>query len=756
MEESQLRELISRLTVKEKCSLVSGFDSWHTQPVDRLGIPSVMMTDGPHGLRKMTEEGTSAATCFPTGAALASSWDRTLLEKIGAAIGEEAQSERISIVLGPACNIKRSPLCGRNFEYFSEDPYLSGQIAKHHIIGVQSQKVGTSLKHFCANNQETMRMRIDEQIDERTLREIYLTGFETAVKEANPETVMCSYNTVNGTPLACNKRLLSDILKDEWGFKGFVMTDWGAIKQRAECVAAGLDLEMPGCNGTFNDEIETAVSNGSLEEEKLDFAVERILRFVFTAVERQKKEATFSTEAHCRLAREAAADCMVLLKNEHSVLPLSRQEKVLFVGEFAEKPRYQGGGSSHIQPLRVISLMDALKEEDVDFEYRKGYSIETDEIEEDLFFDAVEAAGKADKVVVMAGLPDYYESEGYDRTHLQLPPNQNELIKRLNKVCHKLVVVLSNGSPVTMPWEPETEGILEGYLGGQASGGAVFDLLYGRKNPSGKLAETFPLRLEDTPSYLSFPGAQGKVFYREGIYVGYRYYDKKKIPVQYPFGHGLSYTNFSYSELQFDSSEFREGTEMTVSCKIKNIGFCAGAEVAQLYIAAPGAEIDRPVKELKGFEKVFLQPGESKTVRFRLNTRSFSYYHAAEGNWFCEPGMYRVLIGSSSADIRLESELKVIPERYPGIDLSPFTTVREILDHPQAGKEIQIFLSRCQASGAVSNQDGALNPQMIESMFREMPLKSLNVLYPEFFSEDDLYELLERLKPYARTHISKL
>ncbi len=745
-----IKALVSKLTLKEKCSLVSGFDSWHTQPVERLEIPSVMMTDGPHGLRKMDEnEKTAPATCFPSGAALASSWNRELLEKIGAAIGEEAQAEEISIVLGPACNIKRSPLCGRNFEYFSEDPYLSGQMAKHYILGVQSQGVGTSLKHFCANNQETMRMRIDEQIDERTLREIYLPGFETAVKEARPATVMCSYNSVNGTPLACNKRMLTNVLRREWGFDGFVMTDWGAIKERAECIAAGLDLEMPGCDGVFNDEVENAVRSGTLAIEKLDRAVERVLSFVFAAVKQQKEGASYSAAEHDRLAREAAAECIVLLKNEGDALPLKKEEKVLFVGGFAETPRYQGGGSSHIQPLRITSLLDVLKERETGFSYCKGFSAKSDEMDEVLETEALEAAKTADKVVVMAGLPDFYESEGYDRTHLRLPPNQNRLIELLAGVCRHVIVVLSNGSPVEMPWEPLADGILEGYLGGQASGGAVYDVLYGEKNPSGRLAETFPLRLEDNPSYLNFPGAQGRVDYREGIYTGYRYYDKKKIPVLYPFGHGLSYTSFSYSDLKLDEEDFEEEDVLALTCRVTNTGNRAGAEVVQLYVAAPGVQVDRVPKELKGFSKVFLNPGESKTVSFRLNSRSFAYYNVSEKGWFCEPGFHRILVGSTPADIRLEKEIMVRPSWLPRLKVSPYMTVREVLEHPEAKKEISFFINRYTAEERVNDQDGALNPQMIEAMFREMPLKTLTVLYPELFSQADLEALLKRLEPYG-------
>lgn len=744
-----VKDLVAQMTLQEKCAYVCGFDKWHTKAVERLGIPSVMMTDGPHGLRKIDGEHTEQATCFPTGAGLASSWNRSLMEAVGAAIGEEAQAGLVSIVLGPAANIKRSPLCGRNFEYLSEDPYLTGQMAKHHILGVQSQGVGTSLKHFAANNQETARMRIDEQIDERALREIYLAGFETAVKEAKPATVMCSYNSVNGTPLACNKRLLTDVLKEEWGFEGFVVTDWGAIKQRAECIAAGLALEMPGCDATFNDEIERAVLDGTLKESKLDQAVESILSFVLEAAKQQKKGAAYSKEEHDALARKLAAECMVLLKNRGNLLPLGADAPIAVIGEFAERPRFQGGGSSHVQPNCVISLLDALRAQNRTFTYSKGISIDNDESDDALMDEAIRAAQQAGTAIIMAGLPAHYESEGYDRVHMKLPPNQNRLIARLCAAGVKTVVVLSGGSPVEIPWEPWVDTILEGYLGGQASGAAVADLLYGLANPSGRLAESFPLRLEDNPSTLNFPGAQNRVEYRESIFVGYRYYDKKQMKVRYPFGHGLSYTAFSYETIRVSKEETHEEDLVSVSVTVRNTGRQAGQEVVQLYIAAPGKQANRPPKELKGFEKILLAPGECKTVLFELDGRSFSYFDEYENSWMCEPGIHTILVGASSVDIRLRGEVCMVPSRLPRLRVSPYMMIREVLEHPQAGRYLRPLLENLFAKHPMESEDGALNDQMLEALMMEMPLANLAALYPNQFSQADLEDLLERLKRFA-------
>ena len=748
--QQDIKRIIEQMTLEEKCAYVSGYDNWHTETIARLSVPAVMMSDGPHGLRKIDDAGqTVPATCFPSGAGLASSWDRELIYQVGRAIGEEAQAEGVDIVLGPACNIKRSPLCGRNFEYLSEDPYLCGQMARSHISGVQSKDVGTSLKHFCANNQESMRMRINEIIEERTLREIYLAGFEMAVKQAGPATVMCSYNGVNGSPLACNSTLLNGILRGEWGYDGIVMTDWGAIKQRAECIDAGLDLEMPGKPGMFSDEIKKAVESGNLEESKLDKAVERIMRFAFEAASHRRADVSYDRDEHHDFAASVAADCMVLLKNEDNVLPIRAGEKVAVIGEFAEKPRFQGGGSSHILPTKITSLLDALNERNADFVYEKGFSISSDLLQKEEADRAVEAAKQADKVIVMAGLPDHYESEGYDRTHMQLPPNQNELIEQLYRVNPNLTVVLSNGSPVELPWVGKVKSVLEGYLGGQASGIAVASILYGDVNPSGKLAESFPLRLEDNPSYLDFPGNQNTVTYREGVFVGYRYYDKKKMPVLFPFGHGLSYTTFEYEEISVSRKKASELDSVRVSVKVKNTGNRAGKEVVQLYVSAPGVLANRPPKELKGFKKIYLEPGEETTAEFSLDMRSFAYYDEYESGWICEPGTYTLFAGTSSRELPLCATIEFVPLHHPKLRVSPYMTVKEVLDHPQARKVIQPVIEQIREGKRNDDGNSAMNDQMMEAVFYECPLASLVTLYPENFTPADLENLMEQLAQYA-------
>ncbi|NLP31347.1 MAG: glycosyl hydrolase, partial [Clostridiales bacterium] len=544
-----IKKLISQMTLEEKAGLCSGLDFWHLKGVERLGIPPIMVTDGPHGLRKQEQNADHVginvsvpATCFPTAAGLASSWNRELVEKVGAALGEECQAEGVSVLIGPGANIKRSPLCGRNFEYFSEDPYLSSEMAASHIKGVQSQGVGTSLKHFAANNQEHRRMSVDAIVDERTLREIYLSSFEGAVKKGKPWTVMCSYNKVNGEYASEDEFLLTDILRDEWGFEGFVVSDWGAVNERVKGLEAGLDLEMPSSFGVGDSKIVEAVRNGILPEEILDKAVERVLNIIFKAVDNKKENATYDKEAHHQLAREVAKECMVLLKNEDKILPLKKQGTIAIIGEFAKRPRYQGGGSSHVNPTKLDDIYEQIKKsagDNVNVIYAQGYSLEKDEVDEGLLKEAKQAAVQADVAVIFAGLPEHYESEGYDRQHMRMPESHCTLIEAVAQVQSNVVVVLSNGSPVEMPWLDKAKGVLEAYLAGQTMGGAIADLLFGDANPSGKLAETFPKELSHNPSYLNFPGEGDKVEYREGIFVGYRYYDKKNLEPLFPFGYGL-------------------------------------------------------------------------------------------------------------------------------------------------------------------------------------------------------------------------
>ena len=552
--ERDLKKIVSEMTLEEKAGMCSGLDFWHLKEVEHLGIPKVMVSDGPHGLRKQDEKGdhlgindSIKAVCFPPAVLSACSFDRGLMEEMGKAIGREAQANDVSVVLGPAVNIKRSPLCGRNFEYYSEDPYLAGEIAAAFVKGVQSQHVGTSIKHFAANNQEYRRMSSSSEVDERTLREIYFPAFETAVKKAQPYTFMCSYNQINGTFASENKWLLTDVLRGEWGFKGYVMSDWGAVNDRVKGLEAGLELEMPASGGDNDAMIVKAVKDGVLEEKILDQAVERILRIIFEYADHRKPQ-EFTMEKDHEEAQHIAEESMVLLKNENHILPLKTSEKAAFIGGFARNPRFQGGGSSHINCFKTTNVLDSVPC-DAQVVYAEGFPADRDFYDKALADEAVKAAAEADKAVIFAGLPESFESEGYDRSHMRLPECQNRLITEILKVQPNTVIVLHNGSPVEMPWLGEIKGLLETYLGGQAGGAAAANILYGKINPSGKLAETMPLKLSDNPSYLNFGGGE-KVEYREGIFVGYRYYDTKEMDVVFPFGYGLSYTTFAYSNLK--------------------------------------------------------------------------------------------------------------------------------------------------------------------------------------------------------------
>ncbi len=687
--ERNLKELVAQMTLEEKAGMCSGLDFWHLKGVERLGIPSVMVSDGPHGLRKQDESGdhfgindSIKAVCFPPAALSACSFDRELMHTFGDAIGKEAQAQNLSVVLGPAVNIKRSPLCGRNFEYYSEDPYLAGETAAAFIDGVQTHHVGTSIKHFAANNQEFNRMSCSSDVDERTLREIYLPAFETAVKKAQPYTVMCSYNKINGTFASENPWLLTDVLRDEWGFEGYVMSDWGAVNERVEGLKAGLELEMPTSYGINDREIIAAVKDGSLDEAVLDRAVERILRIVFLYWD-NREEQDFALEADHALAKKIAEESMVLLKNDN-VLPLNKNEKIAVIGEFAVKPRFQGGGSSHINSFKISSLMDALKEYE-NVTYIKGFSADEDCYEEALAQEALNAAKSADKVVICAGLPDSFESEGYDRSHMHLPECQNRLIREITAVQPETIVVLHNGSPVEMPWLSDVKGLLEAYLGGQAVGEAVADILFGNVNPSGKLAETIPYKLSDNPSYLSF-GDGDHVTYKEGIFVGYRYYDAKEMPVAFPFGYGLSYTTFAYSNLTLDRNNVADEDTVTVTVDVTNTGSVKGKEIVQLYVSDLTGAARRPLRELKGYEKVSLKPGETKTVSFTLDYRSFAWYHTALHDWYAASGEYEIQIGASSRDIRLSEIVHLTTKKLLPIQTHLNTTLGELLSDERTAK----------------------------------------------------------------------
>ncbi|SPJ32081.1 glycoside hydrolase family 3 C-terminal domain-containing protein [Kushneria phyllosphaerae] len=662
---SNLKTLIEQMTLEEKAGLCSGDNFWRTKVVERLGIPAINLSDGPHGLRAQGEEqdhlgvnDSKPATCFPTAAGLASSWSVERLEQLGAALGDEAQTEGLHVVLGPGANIKRSPLCGRNFEYFSEDPMLSSHLAAAHIRGTQSRGVGSSLKHFAANNQEHRRMSVDARIDERTLREIYLASFEHAVKEARPWTVMCAYNRLNGEYCSEHSRLLTDILRDEWGFEGFVVSDWGAVNERVPGLEAGMELEMPASGGERDAQIVAAVKEGRLEEAVLDRAVERLLRITFRAHDARKDSAEFDAEAHHQLARHIARDSMVLLQND-GTLPLSNEHRVAVIGEFAERPRYQGGGSSHVNATRVETLLEALRSRDASLDYTKGFEIDRDAPDQQLEQDAATAASHADVAVLCLGLPERHESEGYDRTHLNLPANQLALIEAVARVQPNTVVVLANGSPIAMPWVGQVSAILEGYLGGQAVGAALADLLYGEVSPSGKLAETFPQRLEDTPAHLNFPGEGDVVRYGEGIFVGYRHYDTLGTEPLFPFGHGLSYSRFDYANLTLSASDFDGQGSLTISCDITNSGEREASEIVQLYLSDQTQTVPVATQALRGFDRVALAPGETARVELRLTRRDFCWYDAQRGDWRLPTGTFEVRIGASSRDIRLSQTLDV-------------------------------------------------------------------------------------------------
>nr|WP_197997949.1 glycoside hydrolase family 3 C-terminal domain-containing protein [Paenibacillus sp. CFBP 13594] len=743
------------MTLEEKAGMCSGLDFWHLKGVERLGIPSIMVTDGPHGLRKQDGSAdhlglTSSvpATCFPSAAGLASSWDKDLARQVGVALGEECQAEDVAVLLGPGVNIKRSPLGGRNFEYFSEDPLLSTQMATGHIQGVQSQGVGTSLKHFAVNNQEERRMSIDAVVDERTLREIYLASFEGAVKDGQPWTVMCSYNKVNGTYAGENEWLLTDILKDEWGHEGLVVSDWGAVNERADALAAGLELEMPTSGGIGEGKVIDAVESGQLPLDKLDRAVERLLTLIFNAVDQKQEGATYNKDEHHQLARKVAAESMVLLKNEKGLLPLGREGEVALIGAFARKPRFQGGGSSHINPTKVDDIVEEMTQvagEGVTFSNAPGYRIEADDVDETLMHEAVQAAQSADTAVVFVGLPDRYESEGYDRAHLRLPDNHIRLIEEIAKVQSRVVVVLSNGSPVEMPWLPQVQAVLEAYLGGQAVGGAIADLLYGEVNPSGKLAETFPAKLSHNPSYLNFPGEGDRVDYREGIFVGYRYYDKKELEPLFPFGYGLSYTTFEYADLQVNRTELTDQDEVNVHVRVTNTGDIAGKEIVQLYVRDVESTVIRPVRELKGFAKVALEPGESKVVSFTLNKRSFAYYNVDMKDWHVETGEFEIQVGSSSRDIHVHTRVNVESTATFLPTYTRNSTLGDIQRDPAHKQLLDQVLQQFQEASGFGGDDAGDHADMMDAMMKYMPLRALVAFSGGAMTEEAMNELLEQL-----------
>lgn len=653
------KELIGKMTLEEKASLMSGKDFWQSQDIDRLGIKNMFLSDGPHGIRKQAEAadhlGLNAsipATCFPTAATVANSWSEELGEQVGQYLGEEAVAQKVNVLLGPGINMKRNPLCGRNFEYFSEDPYLAGKLAAAYIRGIQSHGISACVKHFCVNNQEERRMSIDTVVDERTLREIYLTAFEIAVKEGNVKTVMSSYNMLNGSYTNENIHLMKEILRGEWQYDGCVVTDWGGSNDRVAGLLAGNELEMPTTAGDTNIEIIKAVRSGTLKEEVLDECVDRLLDLIFTTEEVYKKtRKEFNKEEHHKMAQKVAEESIVLLKNKDNILPLKNGVKVAVIGDFAKNPRYQGAGSSIVNPTKLDNTLDCLENSGlISVGYEAGFERygkkSKNKIEK-----ACSLARKADVVLLYIGLDEATEAEGLDRNDMKVPENQLELLNKVYEVNPNIVAVLSCGAAVEMPWITKVKGLVHGYLNGQAGAKAVINVLTGAVNPSGKLAETYPIRYEDTPSYHNFPGKEVSVEYRESIYIGYRYYDTAKVAVLFPFGYGLSYTTFSYSGLKVELGK--------VTFQITNAGKVDGAEVAQLYVGCKSGDIFRPGKELKGFQKVYLKAGETKTVTIPLDDKAFRYFNVKTNQWEVETATYEIMIGASSADIKLTGTIMI-------------------------------------------------------------------------------------------------
>lgn len=664
-----IKSILQKLTLEEKCALASGISFWDTTPIKRVDVPSVNMADGPHGLRKEIIESDVAnvmqksqeATCFPTAVTLASSWDRELVAEVANSIAEECIDQEVTTVLGPGVNIKRNPLCGRNFEYFSEDPFLAGELSASYVNAVQKKGIGTSLKHYAANSQEYRRLVTSSEVDERAFREIYLPAFEITVKKAQPYTIMCSYNPINGVHASDNKRLLTDILRDEWGFEGIVVSDWGAVNDRVKGIKAGMDIEMPTSNGVHDDDIALAVKNGELDEKDLDIVVERVLKYVFKCAQNREKNKGDKCDysANHEVAKKAATEGAVLLKNASGILPVNEESKIAVVGSMAKVMRYQGSGSSRINPQNLVSFTDYLTSINKEYDYAQGYIPEGDGYNKKLVAEAVKKAKGKDYVFAFIGLTDEYESEGFDRTHLDLPLGHNNLIDELVEANENVIVVLSCGSPVKMPWLDKVKAVLNLYLSGEAGGEACYDLLYGKVSPSGKLAETFPLNLADNPAYLYYQMGPQTVEYRESIFVGYRYFDTANKEVLFPFGYGLSYSKFTYSNLKLDKKELEENETLKVTFDVQNVGDYDAKEIAQVYVKDIESTIFKEEKALKGFEKVSLKKGEKKTITVELDSRAFSFYNVNKNDWDIEKGEFEILVGASSRDIRLSDTVLV-------------------------------------------------------------------------------------------------
>ncbi len=767
------QDIIDKMTLEEKAVLCSGADFWHLKSSEKHGIKKIMVCDGPHGLRKQNAENDKVgignsypATCFPTAVTTACSWDRELLFSMGEALAEECIQEEVSVLLGPGVNMRRAPLCGRNFEYFSEDPLLAGELGAAFINGVQSKGIGTALKHFAANSQETNRMTGNSIVDERALREIYLTAFEIAVKKSQPKLVMNAYNQLNGTFCSENSKLQNKILREEWGFKGAVVSDWGAVNQRVDGLKAGNDLEMPYSGGYNDKKIIDAVKEGRLDEKVLDKSVDRLIDLIITTSRNEKKR--YYVNRHNDLAKEIALNSIVLLKNNDNILPLTDKEQtVAVIGEMAKEPRYQGAGSSLVNPTKMCCAFDELQAMGYNLKYAKGYNKSGKGKEKNLVENAVEVAKDSDVVLLFIGLTEEYESEGFDRKHMKLPEEHIELIEKIYSVNRKIIVVLSGGSPVETSWYSRTKAIINTYLAGQAGAAALADIISGKANPCGKLAETYPRKLRDNPAYENYADEKCKdSVYKESIFIGYRYYEKAGKKVRFPFGFGLSYTTFEYSKIRLDKKKFTNSENVEVSFTIKNTGSIAGCEIPQLYVGRGDTEVFRAPKELKGFDKVYLEPGEKKTVSITVDNRAFAFYNTALSDWCVENGEYEIMIGSSSADIRLTSKIKaqgfdnsVMPdyskaksyfgsepqkatdEEYkvlfggelplsPEKEKSDYNTTIQDKSDKGLGKVI------CKAVNAVTKNSKDVNAGMMASAAMQTPVRNFITMSNGLFSED--------------------
>lgn len=717
---NNVKQILTKMTLEEKAAFVSGKNFWESKGFEKYGIKSHVLTDGPHGLRKQSGDSdhlginlSDKAVCFPTASATACSFDPKLLYKMGEALGDKCIRENVSVILGPGVNMKRSPLCGRNFEYFSEDPLLAGEMAAGLVNGIQSKNVDASVKHFAANNQEYARMVNDSNVDERALREIYFPAFEIAVKKSQPYTVMCSYNKINGVYSSRNKWLLTDVLRNDWGFKGLVVTDWGALENPVEAIKAGCDLEMPSSGDENAKRIVEAVKQGKLKEVDLNKSVERMIELCLKT--QDKLEPISSDEKDHELARRVASESAVLLKNNNNILPLNSNEEVLIIGDMAKKPRYQGAGSSKIVVTKLDNIYDSAVTQNKKVKFVQGY--EGLNTNDELISEAVEAAKEYSKVVIVCGLPDEYEGEGYDRTYFNMPESHIKLIKEVSKVNSNIIAVLQGGSPFDLGWQDKVDGILLTYLSGQAGGSATVDLLWGKVNPSGKLAETWPKKIKDCPASKYYPGKVKAVEYRESIYIGYRYYNTANVDVYYPFGYGLSYTNFEYDNLEVTK---KNDGSYEASLDVTNTGNVAGKEIVQLYISKKNSKIFRAKEELKAFTKVNLKPGETKRVTLSFDSDAFRYYNTEADKFAIEGGTYEVLIGKSSRDIILKEDIRVTGDGLEKLLLEKYSKLTDYynpsLPFKADKKQFEILLGHEPSNGELDKKGEFNNSSCLEDL----------------------------------------